>query len=352
MENLSLLFACKVYRRSFRVPVRTSHGLWEEREGILLRVEDERGHAAFGEIAPIEGFGTETVAGALAWCAAVAGRVDAGRLAQAPAGLPCTAWAVASALAALEARAAGEAEAAEVGAESGGTAPMKPGRRLAVSALIPRGKAALAHLERQADAGFSTFKLKIGTADFATEAQEIARIVDNLPPGARLRLDANGSLDARAAIRWLDAAQAWPVEFIEQPLPVEARHETIALAHDHGVTLAIDEAVRTADDVKRWRDDGWPGVFVIKPALAGRPSDWLAEVAVEPSQFVFSSALETAIGARAGVLQAFDAGATRALGYGVGAFFDDDGLGGGVRQPEVTIADIARTDPEEIWKRL
>ncbi|MGH8021600.1 MAG: o-succinylbenzoate synthase [Opitutaceae bacterium] len=349
VDDVALLFAYKVYRRPFRMPVRTSRGLWQAREGILLRIEDECGRAAFGEIAPIEQFGTETLAGALAWCAAIAGRVNADRLAQAPASLPCTAWAVASALAALGTNGADETRESGAGATA---AAVNLDRRLAVSALIPRGETALAHVRRCADAGFTTFKLKIGAADFATELREIERIVDALPSGARLRLDANGGLDARGAIRWLDAAQAWPVEFIEQPLPVEARRETIALAHDHRVTLAIDEAARTADDIKRWRDDGWAGVFVIKPALAGRPSDWLAEVAADPGQFVFSSALETAIGLRAGLLQAFESGATRALGYGVGAFFQDDGLGGGVAQPEITAADVAQMDVEKIWRSL
>ena len=337
MENSRLLFACKVYRRPFRIPVRTSQGLWEAREGIFLRIEDENGRVAFGEIAPIERFGSETVAGALAWCATIGAQTERSRIQPVPRTLPCCAWAVASALHALEP------------AEPAGS---PAGAKLAVCALLPTGKAALAHLEQHAGDGFTTFKTKIGAAEFATEVEMIERLVDNLPSGARLRLDANGALDVRSAIRWLDRAQSWPVEFIEQPLAVDARREMIALAHDHGVPLAIDEAVRTADDVKRWRDGGWPGIFIIKPALAGDPLGWMPEVALDPRQFVFSSALETEIGTVAGLRQALSSGSTRAVGYGVGTFFEDDGLGGGAGAPEIDVEAVSRRNLEEVWKRI
>ncbi|BET69153.1 o-succinylbenzoate synthase [Opitutales bacterium ASA1] len=346
MDDLPLQFSYKVYRRPFRVPVRTSQGLWEARDGILVRMEDERGRTGYGEIAPIERFGTETVAGALAWCASLGARTTVGRVSAVPVGLPCTAWAMACAGAILE---ASEGEEVQAPRDDAATAKVK---QLPVAALLPGGKAGLALLERFAGEGFRTFKLKIGAGDFANEVQHVARVVDLLPAGARLRLDANGGLDARTAIRWLDALQGWPIEFVEQPLPVDARRETIALAHDHGVPLAIDEAVRNADDVKRWRDEGWPGVFVIKPALAGEPREWSAEVAVDPGQFVFSSALETDIGTRCGIAQAFAAGVERALGYGVAAFFEDDGLGGGWGRPVVERVDSGVDAFERTWKRL
>jgi O-succinylbenzoate synthase len=346
VDDLPLQFSYKVYRRMFRVPVRTSQGLWEVRDGILLRVEDERGRIGYGEIAPIERFGTETVAGALAWCASLGARTTVGRATPPPSRLPCTAWAMACAVSLLEASDGGEAQTPR------DDAVVAQVKQLPVAALLPGGKAGLAQLERFAGEGFRTFKLKIGAGDFAGEVQHVARVVDLLPAGARLRLDANGGLDARTAIRWLDALQGRPIEFLEQPLPVEARRETIALAHDHGVPLAIDESVRTADDVKRWRDEGWPGIFVIKPALAGSPREWLEEVAVDPGQFVFSSALETDIGTRCGIAQAFAAGVDRALGYGVASFFEDDALGGGWTRPSVERADVGTEAFERAWKRL
>src|SRR5947209_11370937 len=50
------------YRLPFRAPVRTAHGLWSEREGFLVRAESESGGIGFGEVAPVAGFGSESVA--------------------------------------------------------------------------------------------------------------------------------------------------------------------------------------------------------------------------------------------------------------------------------------------------
>src|SRR5476651_2441751 len=55
-------FHSKRYRLPLRTPLRTAHGSWAEREGIIVRLEDEQGRAGFGEIAPIPWFGTETMA--------------------------------------------------------------------------------------------------------------------------------------------------------------------------------------------------------------------------------------------------------------------------------------------------
>lgn len=340
VDSPLLRFAFKPYRRPFRVPVRTSRGLWTVREGILVRLDRADGRSGFGEIAPLESFGTESFAGALAWCAGIASQPDAAGLRESAAGsrgTPCCAAAITAALEALEETppSAGAAE-----------------RSLPVACLLPTGAVALDAAARAADRGFATLKLKIGAADFAAESKLVNRLAERMPPGAKLRLDANGGLDCRTAARWLAAAQDWPVEFVEQPLPPEAGHDLLALANDHATPLALDESARTADDVKRWRDRGWRGVFVIKPALAGVPDALLGEIAIEPEAFVFSSALETDVGLAAGLRLAFAAGITRALGFGVGGFFPDDGLGGGVDRPRLSAADALALRPEDAWNRL
>jgi O-succinylbenzoate synthase len=327
-----LRFAFQAYRRALRVPVRTSHGVWAVRDGVLVRLEDGEGRVTWSEIAPLERFGTETMAGAIAWCASVGATPTEDELRQVPRGLPCCAAAIGGALLSAE-------------------TTSKP-KSLDVACLLPTGAEALVALDRARLAGFKTFKLKIGVADFATEEVHVARLIDCLPAGARLRLDANGGLDLRDTGRWLDAAAEWPVEFVEQPLSVGADQDLVRLAADHATVLALDESVRDADDIKRWRDRGWTGVFVIKPGLAGPIDELLTEVRIDPAPFVFSSALETAIGTRTGVRLAFAAGVTRALGFGVAGYFRDDGLGGGVASATISPRDLADWDLEAVWNRL
>src|SRR5688500_12244733 len=54
-------FQFRRYRLPFRTVVRTAHGPWGEREGVIVRIEDEGGCVGFGEAAPIPWFGTESV---------------------------------------------------------------------------------------------------------------------------------------------------------------------------------------------------------------------------------------------------------------------------------------------------
>jgi O-succinylbenzoate synthase len=334
-----LNFSFKAYRRPFRVPVRTSRGAWETREGIVIRVADDEGRVGFGEIAPISWFKTETFVGALAWCESLGAEVRREQLLNPGKGLPCCAAAAGAALDGM--RFEDELEAAAPDA-----------KRLPVAALLPGGWAALDAVERAAELGFTVFKLKIGVGEVQAEQSLIERLVGRLPDRAQLRLDANGGLDTRTATRWLAAAEDWPVEFIEQPLPAEARDDLTQLAADHRVPVALDESVLTADDIKRWRDRGWPGVFVIKPALSGRTEELRDEIALDPAPFVFSSALETDIGLAAGVGLALRCGLTRALGYGTGAFFHDDQFGGSIAAPWFGPLELESINPVTVWKRL
>ncbi len=321
------------------MPVRTSRGTWDVREGIIIRVADDDGRVGFGEIAPIHSFNTETFVGALAWCESLGSPAETERLLNPGRGMPCCA---AAAAAAIEGR-RGEDDAGP---------PAAGAKRLPVAALLPSGWGALDALDRAAGLGFTVFKLKIGVADVQAEQALIDRLVGRMPEGAKLRLDANGGLDSRSAVRWLAAAEDWPVEFIEQPLPAEARDDLLRLACDHRVPVALDEAVLTADDIKRWRDRGWPGVFVIKPALSGRADALVAEIAADPAPFVFSSALETDVGLTTGVGLALRTGITRALGYGTAAFFHDDQFGGSIATPWFGPVELENLNPASVWKRL
>ncbi len=58
-------FQFRRYRLPFRASIRTAHGPWAEREGLLVRLQEvsegATGAVGFGEAAPIPWFGTETV---------------------------------------------------------------------------------------------------------------------------------------------------------------------------------------------------------------------------------------------------------------------------------------------------
>jgi len=185
-----------------------------------------------------------------------------------------------------------------------------------------------------------------------------------LPEGSKLRLDANGAWDARQATRWMERAADRPIEFIEQPCFAEAsqgaalqrRIEDVlrGLAEDYPTPLALDESLVGADDVDRWLADGWRGVFVIKPSLLGDPAPVLARLATAKADVVFSSALETAVGARAALRAAFSwkVEKPRALGFGVWPLFEDNTFDGPFGAPFFRAEDVERLNPEASWNAL
>ncbi len=330
------------YSLPFRAPVRTAHGVWAEREGLVVRLESESGAVGYGEAAPIAAFGTETV-----------DEDEAGLRALGE-------WTDDEAIATLPVKLAGARNAltcARATDVSMTDAPTKTRRDyVAVAALLPAGRAVLAAIEPRAEMGFRVFKWKVGVGDIADELSLLDDVCATLPSGAKLRLDANGAWDRRKAQRWLERCAERPVEFVEQPIAADARGSAdalLGLAGDFPTPLALDESLVGDGDVERWIGAGWPGVYVVKPTLLGDVAGTLARLEKAKAAVVFSSALETAIGARAALSIALAwSGEARAVGFGVWPLFVDTRCDGPSLAPFVRAQDVARLDPEAVWNAL
>jgi O-succinylbenzoate synthase len=335
------------YRLPFRRAVRTAHGLWPEREGVLVRLTDAEGRTGWGEATPIPWFGTETVDEAAAALTELGEWGTAERFAVVPARLGCVRHALSAAQRNL-----------------GGGLPAFTANAIGVASLLPAGRAALELIAPRVDAGFRVFKWKVGVENVADELALLDDVCAALPTGAKLRLDANGAWDRRRAERWLERCADRPVEFVEQPIAPDARGAEdmlLGLAHEYPTELALDESVAGERDLERWLGAGWPGVFVLKPLLLADPSTALVGLARARAKVVFSSALETAVGAREVLQHAFawggesnDRGGVRhrALGLGVWPLFQDYRFDGPVAAPFVRAEDVARINPEAVWNAL
>lgn len=350
------------YRAPFRTPVRTAHGPWAEREGLIVRLEDEAGAVGWGEAAPIPWFGTETVEEDEAGARALGEWTNAEAVAGVPARLGCLKHALAAALAEVG-RVCDPPSERTLSAQKGRVADPP---YLGVAALLPAGRAALGAIPPRAELGFRVFKWKVGVADAADEIALLDDVCAALPGGAKLRLDANGAWDRRTAERWLERCAERPVEFVEQPCFAsrsEASQGTalqrrtddllLGLAGDFPTPIALDESLVGEGDIERWIGAGWPGVLVIKPALLADVRAAMAALEKAKARVVFSSALETAVGARDALRWAFAwKGEPRALGFGVWPLFADARLDGPVAMPFVRAADVERINPEAVWTAL
>jgi o-succinylbenzoate synthase len=365
------------YRFPFGRAVRTAHGPWVEREGLLVRLEDEAGWSGYGEVAPIPWFGTETLEEAEEALARLGGAAEAASLEGIDERYGCVRFALASALAEAERvvpcppassdprRVWDPAFARGFGGQVNAPYPGDAGTtRLPVAALLPAGKAALAAADQALESGFVVLKWKVGVLPVTDELVVLDDLLARLPAHVKLRLDANGAWTTRQAATVLERCAARPIEFVEQPCFAQASQgaaqqrrvadSLLGLAKDYPTPIALDESVTGLANLRAWLERGWPGVLVVKPALAGAPADVLALLASHRADVVFSSAFETAVGRQAALQVAFQftGRQPRALGFGMVPLFRDGRIDGLPAVPFLTPEAVNAINPGAIWNAL
>ncbi len=310
---MGIELAVRPYRRRFVQPLHTAHGPWGWREGLLVRLRDGLGRLGYGEVAPIPWFGTETVAEALAFCCAQGSEWRGGDV---PGTLPATQFGIESAL-------------ADLTGEIAGKEPAISG----ICGLLPTGETALDIAPQHVAQGHRTLKWKIGVFPIEQEIRWLEQLVKDLPHSTQLRLDANGGLSLAQAEQWLgvcDAinqhSQGAVIEYLEQPLPFDQVGEMGKMGERYRTAIALDESVATVAQLESCWGQGWRGVFVVKPAIAGSPQRLQASCQQHQPRIVFSSAFETVVGRRAALAIAARCSPipAPALGFGTQGWFDDD----------------------------
>jgi len=338
----------------FLRPVETAHGLWRERRGVIARWESGAGVAIgegqsvhYAESAPLP-------------------HLPEGRSPLSSGGVPTAVRR--TALAAEPWVNAGTPSFDNFAApEPKDVSPRE------VAALLPAGRAAIEGLRGRRSEGFRTFKWKVGVASDPVEELDILEeLCAELPERGGLRLDANGGWTQRVAERWLarcaEPRLAARIEFIEQPVwagPKASEAEQrrvddvlLGLSADYPTPIALDESVGGGVELREWLDRGWSGVYVVKPTLLAEPVAVFGELARAKARVVFSSAMETAVGAKAALRWAFawvgdnGAGERYALGFGVYPIFQDAAFNGPRAVPFLRWEDVQAIDEEAVWNAL
>lgn len=292
-------FEFRPYERSFLPPLQTSHGTWKVRQGIIVRLSDAEGRVSFGEIAPLAWFGSESFEAAIAFCESLPTEIDQRWIDSIPRDLP----------------------ACQFGLESAWYS--HSAIEVDCSGLLPAGERACDVWESLWQQGYRTFKWKIGVGAIADELALLNQLITVLPKTVKLRLDANAGLSLSQAKQWLEHCESLSqIEFLEQPLEVDAFDQMLTLSRSYQTAIALDESVATLEQLKQCYTAGWRGIYVIKPAIAGSPSQLQHFCQQQQLDTVFSSVFETAIGRQAG-LQLASKLSKRAAGYGTTHWFRD-----------------------------
>jgi len=261
-------------------------GTQRRREAVRIRLHDGAGTVGHGEAMPLPGYSHDDADAATRALRAVADRVAAGGLAvpggraaaQLEAALaplaallaasPSAAFAIECAVVDLLARRAG-LNAAVWLADGRALQPVP------VSLLLPDDDRDVAAAATAAvAAGFRTLKLKIARADRGDAEEDrllaaLRRAVDDAGgAGVRLRLDANGALEAARAPARLAALRHLGVELVEEPVAGAALLDLPPLAlpwaaDESLADKALAAALLALPPARR------PAALVLKPALLG-----------------------------------------------------------------------------------
>ncbi|MBK1990429.1 o-succinylbenzoate synthase [Sphaerospermopsis aphanizomenoides BCCUSP55] len=302
-------FSFRPISQKFTRPVITNHGIWEIRESIIIRLVDVTGKVSWGEISPIHWFGTETLKQALDFCSQLATEITPEIIFAIPDKLPACQFGFESAL-----------------DNFGEKHEFINYQNLTYSGLLPAGEAALNQWEILWEQGYKTFKWKIGVDEISQELHIFNSLIYNLPNSAKLRLDANGGLSYEEANLWLKICDNFKnqIEFIEQPLSVDKFPEMQELSSFYNTQIALDESVATLQQLEYCYNQGWQGIFVIKPGIVGSPSRLRKFCQQHNLDVVFSSVFETAIGREAALkLAAQLSKNNRAVGFGINHYFTE-----------------------------
>jgi L-Ala-D/L-Glu epimerase len=315
------------YALPFKEPYVTARGVLRQREMVLLRLRDEDGVVGLGEAVPLSlrgGATLEQVARELEGLAE-GGNVTDGRAAQALS--PPARCAVETARMDLLGRRTGkralEAELSSDGrARPGAPAAGQP-EAVACNATLVAGppEAVAAEAVRWAEAGFTTFKLKLGAESAndrnnsglarsreAGDVEQVRAVREAVGPEARIRVDANEAWDLETAKRTLAELEPLGIELAEQPV---AGLEAMAkLAAATSIPLAADESVTTLEEAERAVAMGACAYTGIKLSKVGGPGAALGIAGVLPAYV--TSALDGPVGIAAAAQVALDlAGSNR-----------------------------------------
>jgi O-succinylbenzoate synthase len=311
-------FSYLSYKREFKQPLKTSHGIWEFREGIIIKLEDNLGNFGLGEIAPLPWFGSETLEQALEFCQQLNGVVGDRTIKTISDHLPCCQFAFSSALSQFFSSSFPQVN--------------QKNQEIKYCYLLPPKENCL-QVNFQS-LNYDTFKWKIGVNSVSKEIKFLEKLLELLPKNAKLRLDANGGLDIKQAKEWLNFADNLIplnsslkreniIEFIEQPLKPKYFEEMLELSQQYKTNLALDESVANLTQLKDCYQKGWREIFVIKVGIIGSIFHLREFLLQNKLDLVFSSVLETKIGAKI-ALNIAEEFSQRAAGFGINHWFKED----------------------------
>ena len=154
-------------------------------------------------------------------------------------------------------------------------------------------------VKKGSDKGYYAFKYKIGM-DLTDDIKSVDAILANLPPNAKIRLDANQGYSFKEGVELITRLGAnAKVELIEQPFKVKDWDGTKELSELTEIPIMLDESIANADDILKTAMGTNVKLIKLKLFKCGSFEDLvrLAEVSIKENiKVIIGNGVSTGVG--------------------------------------------------------
>lgn len=263
----------KVYSYSlpFKKPLLVGGETLNTRDGLIIRVIRADGTVGYGEIAPLPGYSYETLAQARNQLRQLAG-LSPNQL------YPSVAFGLETAL---------------IKSVAGGR------ETVGVNALSIPGPDVEKQVRGLVEEGYTTIKMKVGRGSVDEDIEIVNKVLQALPAGIGLRLDANRNWGKEQALRFgrgVEQPVAGAIQYIEEP--VKDISAIPLFYRQTGIGAALDESLQGLTPVPAAIPEG-VCALVLKPTMIGGTGNTMSWIQLAGSmglKVVISSCFEAGPG--------------------------------------------------------
>ncbi|MDX2255062.1 MAG: o-succinylbenzoate synthase [Pseudanabaenaceae cyanobacterium bins.39] len=275
--------AFDAYILPWRSPLQTARGEMQCREGFIIQAIADGGWVGYGETAPIDGFGMESLARAaivLQHLQEILIDIEINSFRDIPASLNhfldhvfsqyghCPAVRHGLELALLDLWSKYEQRSLPhllihyLGGEI-----REPKVNAVIGAIAPDLAAIRAeHFVKQ---GFDCLKIKVGSADFADDWQRVRAVRSRVGAEIQIRIDANQAWSVPEAIAHLKQLASLDIEYVEQPVAAVDLAGMAEVRRSQPILVAADESVNSLEQLHNAIALQAADIIIIKPMVIG-----------------------------------------------------------------------------------
>ncbi len=317
------------YNIPFEHPFKVAGAEFTHREGIILVYRDS-GIEAYGEVAPLPGFSSESLAEVeevlkmnrehLQQTIRSGDGTDTLNVLDQIHQFPSLSFGLDTLLHDLAAKNEGESLVQYLFP--------KFNNQVTCNATLPiqNKSESLSKAQELIEQGFDTLKIKVG--DDLLREVEIIKVIRQQYPDLKIRIDANQAWTKNQAIRNLGELEPFYIEYCEQPVPKDQISALKEVKDAVKIPIAADESVRNKRSVLELSESNAADLLILKPMLMGTFDNIFVTKQVTDThniETIFTTSLETAVGRAATVALSAGLGSKdRAQGLATGAFLSHD----------------------------